>query len=277
MANGKTASFLILVNKLLIYQSRQTLYYDDKNNYAEDLLCGDIEEQDLKAKSWLKWNELSPATPNSLYQSLKNLATYFSNSPLTNVAINMVDKFMSGDNNSYKNNQLTSSVANHTATRSYITSVISFIKTILSQYNGNLSRLKYYPSSRDDHLLKIMFEENEIYQPAYSTLNDYINGLAFCLHGLWGNKIEVTSYNKSGNNYTIKLLFTLYDHFGLDEEDVRNFSSGSISNFIMENFLNAPLEGFSAWYILQHNKSYNKQYKPFPTIIEISENVSGTI
>ena len=76
---------------------------------------------------------------------------------------------------------------------------------------------------------------------------------------------------------TIKLLFTLYDHFGLDEEDVRNFSSGSISNFIMENFLNAPLEGFSAWYILQHNKSYNKQYKPFPTIIEISENVSGTI
>ena len=99
--------------------------------------------------------------------------------------------------------------------------------------------------------------KGKIYEPAY---NDY-SVLMFCLNSLWGNMIEITSYNKTDNEYTGTLKFTLYDHFGLDLNDITDY----------------PFDGFKAWYVLQHSKAFKGEYQPFITIMEIEIAFSGTL
>ena len=45
-------------------------------------------------------------------------------------------------------------------------------------------------------------------------------GLGICVDGLYGNRIEVTSYEFDGVNYKHTLHFTMYDIFGLDSSDI---------------------------------------------------------
>ena len=58
---------------------------------------------------------------------------------------------------------------------------------------------------------------NKVNEPIY---NDYFSGLGICVDGLYGNRIEVTSYEFDGVNYKHTLHFTMYDIFGLDSSDI---------------------------------------------------------
>lgn len=58
------------------------------------------------------------------------------------------------------------------------------------------------------------------------------------------------------------MIFTLYDHFGLDQADVEKFGFEA---------------GFRSWYVLQHYSEYNYAYKPFLTMMEFDVTISGTI
>lgn len=225
----------------------------------------------MKAKSWLKWDKLSPATAASLEESFRNLGWMLSKPYLDIVATDMIDNFMGGSGSTYSHPILTTSVSAHESTKKYINSATPCIKELISSYDGKISSLRYVAATRKYHPLVIMLRKKNILQPQYTTNDDLMNGLAFCLHGLWGNQIEITSYKKSGNSYSGKLLFTLYDHFGLDQKDVENLSN------IITDIFDLPIEGFSAWYILQHNKAYKKAYKPFITRIELEVPFSGTI
>lgn len=59
-------------------------------------------------------------------------------------------------------------------------------------------------------------------------------------------------------NDTYTLHFTLYDHFGLDLQDVVD-------------------QGVCTWYILQHYAGYNNAYRPFLTLIEFDITFTGLI
>ncbi|MBQ5743209.1 MAG: DUF3289 family protein, partial [Clostridia bacterium] len=55
---------------------------------------------------------------------------------------------------------------------------------------------------------------------------------------------------------------TFYDHFGLNADDLSDLGYEEI---------------FGAWYILQHYDAYDQAYKPFLTLIEFDDVITGTI
>ena len=66
----------------------------------------------------------------------------------------------------------------------------------------------------------------------------------------------------NGSAYTCKLHYVFYDHFGLDVPDVETYGY---------------LEGFIAWFVLQHYTEYNGAYKPFITMMEFDQTITGII
>ncbi len=257
------ATFIITVDKLKIYQTENTYSLDGNGNVAEDLQYNDIAVENLKAMDWINWSDFVLTTPTAFRSSWEYMCTtLFSTQPLQNVVLDMIDHFMSGSATNYSNDILTEKVVEHESTQSYCDAVKSCINSLMSTYNGDITKLKYLASSRlSNPLVKIM-RERGINQPIYNTVSDKVNGLTICLDGLWGNQIEVKSYSKVGNTYSGVLEFTLYDHFGLDEADVSKYGY---------------LAGFRAWYILQHNTEYNGAYKPFVTVMRFEIPFEGTI
>ena len=60
-----------------------------------------------------------------------------------------------------------------------------------------------------------------------------------------------------GDDYTAKYQVTLWDHFGLDKPDMEKFYYG--------------INGFRAWFLLQHIKGY----KPFITKMTFTQEFKG--
>jgi uncharacterized protein (TIGR03034 family) len=257
---GRTDTFTVYVSKLLIYQTGDTYYYDENGNYAEDLEYNDMSEDDLRALDWVNWIDFVGYTP-ALHRDDWELmcTTFFSTGELQDVILNMIDHFMDGSGASYSNSTLTQKAFEHNSTQTYISAVESKLSTLLNTYDGDISALEYFASDRESNpLVQALYGTNE---PVYNTASDIINGLTICVDGLWGNKIEVTSFNLSENTYTYTLHYTLYDHFGLDQNDVEKYGL---------------LAGFRSWYVLQHYNEYNGVYRPFLTMIEFDVTVSGT-
>lgn len=77
--------------------------------------------------------------------------------------------------------------------------------------------------------------------------------------------ITVDSFSQNGKSYTVTIRYTLWDNFGLDDDDFDfgpRFAGG---------------EGFDAWYVLQHYDKYDGKYKPFESVFEFTETVTGVI
>lgn len=105
---------------------------------------------------------------------------------------------------------------------------------------------------------------NKVNEPIY---NDYFSGLGICVDGLYGNRIEVTSYEFDGVNYKYTLHFTMYDIFGLDSSDITdNYISfapplayllvlehGTFCSIMMNMLGNISLL-FHIWSLIKHSK-----------------------
>ncbi len=262
--SGSTSiSFLIRVRKIKIYQTEHEEIYDKYGNTPEDFKYNDIEEETLKNLSWIKLKNLDFNDTVALENKWSSMCvSMFSTPPLEDVILDMIDHFMNGSGSDYSNSVLTQKVSEHNATTVYEQSVLRCISELMKSCNGDMSQLTYYPNNRDDCLLVKKMQEAGIPGPQYSTNADAITGLKICINDVWSNKIEVEEFEKNGNTYSGKLLFTLTDHFGLDYADVEKYGL---------------LDGFAAWYILQHNKKYNGAYKPFKTVIKLEVPFSGAI
>lgn len=256
-------SYTVNVSALLIYQTENTYYHDANGNYAEDLTCGDMTKDELRALDWVSWIDFTGYTPALHRADWEYMCTsLFSTGELQTVVLDMIDHFMDGTGSAYSNSVLTQKAYEHNSTQEYIKNVEEQLETLLNTYDGDISEFAYTANNRASNPLVIALKANNVYQPVYNTASDKINGLTICIDGLWGNKIEVTSYNISGNSYSYTLHYTLYDHFGLDQADVEKYG---------------PLAGFRSWYVLQHYAAYDSAYKPFLTMIEFDVTVSGTI
>ncbi|MBE6762002.1 MAG: DUF3289 family protein [Ruminococcaceae bacterium] len=251
------------VNSTKIYQTEKTFRYNSDGTLPEDLEYNDISVADLKAMDWINWSDFVATTPTSFRTSWQDMCTsLFSTEPLQTVILDMIEHFMGGTATDYSNETLTEKALEHNSTQTYISSVKDCINHLLNQYNGDIMALEYFAATRESNPLVQLMQSEGIYQPVYNTANDKITGLTICVDGLWGNQIEVKSYNKTGNAYSGVLSFTLYDHFGLDAADVEKYGL---------------LAGFRSWYILQHNKEYNGAYKPFVTVMNFDVPFSGVI
>lgn len=258
---GRTTEFDISIFKLLIYQTADTEYHYADGTLAKDMLCGDLSENELRELEWLNWMDFVGYTPKLHRFDWESMCKSFSIGDLQTVVLDMIDHFMGGSGAEYSNNLLTNAVLEHDNTQTYIIAVKELIDNFLNTNKGEISLLSYQADTRDNNPLVLALSAANVNQPVYNTAADILEGLKICIDGLWGNKIEVSSFQITNNTYSCTLHFTLYDHFGLDEIDVETFGF---------------FAGFRSWYILQHYDMYYKNYRPFLTLIEFDETLTGT-
>lgn len=88
------------------------------------------------------------------------------------------------------------------------------------------------------------------------------------MNGIWGYNVKIKEFSLDGSNYSIKIEYTLFDHFGLDDGDVTN--SGWYSEFL------GHTNQFGSWYVLQRYANCYTKYVPFVSYITFEEVYSGT-
>ena len=108
--------------------------------------------------------------------------------------------------------------------------------------------------------------DNGISQPAFNDYlywlgSDIVNGWTILIHGLYGNEVSLTEYEKLGNQVTYTLNFKLYDIYGVDNGDTNLYQ----------------LAGFRSWHILQHWDGYEGKYRPFITYMEFEKTFTTTL
>ncbi len=206
----------------------------------------------------ITWSKASDFSYTKLQSDVKrNTETdkvKFSGTKLTNV---VKDWYKNGGNNGFCIRYTDESKTNPDYNLFY-----SSDNTTSTSYNGDITKLAYTASNRTSNPLVKRMKDKKINQPVFNTASDKINGLTMCVNGLWGNEIIVETYSFDGTSYSCKLRFTLYDHFGLDTEDINKYGE---------------LVGFRDWYILQHFKNYSGAYKPFVTKMSFTKTFSGSI
>ena len=255
-------NYSVQVSVLLIYQTKNTYYTDENGNLAEDLSCGDMTVDELRALDWINSIGVDLYDATAHRRRWETMCTAFADDELEPVIMDMIDHFMGGSGSTYSNLVLTQNAYEHPSTQKYINSVEAQIKLLLNNYEGNITALAYVATDRTSNPLVKALDDNNIFEPVYNTISDKTNGLTICIDSLWGNKIEVISFYISGNTYSCTLRYTLYDHFGLDQDDVEKYGFA---------------QGFCSWYILQNYSEYNKAYMPFLTLIEFYEEITGTL
>jgi len=99
---------------------------------------------------------------------------------------------------------------------------------------------------------------------AFNTYTDKVSGLGMLTNGTMGYKVEVVSYTCLGpNKGEIQYRYTIYDHFGLDEQDV----SLNDARPHMQGFLNTAVNSrtkFLSWFYLQRVRGFR------PVVVKIA-------
>jgi hypothetical protein len=139
-------------------------------------------------------------------------------------------------------------------------------------------------------------------RPSFSGKMDRLKGLTIALNDTWGFRVTITHYslNPDTKECTAVLRYRIFDHFGLDTDDIESYGTkekvmkklgglGTIADHITmprdergnplikqsvaRSVAEEVANGFCAWFILQHLRGY----KPFVTIMETEETLTFSI
>ncbi|MCZ2394887.1 MAG: DUF3289 family protein [Chitinophagales bacterium] len=231
---------------------------------ADDLCYGDgvqktehfayKQEQIFELGELIKQNATTDNTA-ALWEGFENMVTtLFSIGELEKVAIEMINNFKENQGKEFSNAVLNNHVAKNDSTKAFYENIELGIKALLHLSKGDPSILF------DDSIY--LESDNRFGRPKFSTYSDtFLGGLTICINDTWAYEINITSFDSNdGVNYSIEYTIILYDHFGLDLQDLK----------VEKYYL---LYGFRAWFILQHLRNF----KPFVTKIEIKKTMTGNI
>ena len=213
---------------------------------------------------------LGPGLTEEIYKmdmnSLKDIAFKFDPSSKSYLP-SMFEKFYSGSGGEYTNENLTNAVREQQATKEYISTTKMMFITALSGSDSPTS-----DAVRDSLWNKLGYRENDYFMQGSSPVplsyefNDSA-GLSLAIHDWNSKSIYVSDYSTDGYRFSGKLHYVFEDTFGLDSTDIR---PDGYNNSLVQMYW-----GFQAWYILQHDKTFNGKYKPFTTKVEIIEDFDG--
>lgn len=260
-----------IFHEFLIYETSDTDYKAkscDLEKRPEDFQYADLSKSELKDLEWINWSDFFLSGKYSYMLSWKQLAWNLSSGKMTDVAIEMIDHFLYDGGSDYTNSVLTNKIHAHENSKAYVSKVTDVIDDLLEEYSGDVYKLYYSDDTRENSPMVKLMRERKIYNPYF---NDKTNGLGICVDGLYGVKIEMTSYSYDEEtkqfNYTLR--FTYYDIFGLNYSDLTN-GYGMGTEFGM-------LAGFRCWYILQHWDEYDGNYQPYFSYMSFEESFSGEL
>ena len=240
----------------LVFQSDRPLGYNQYKETAPDMMFNNYSKDALIALDPRFKAELDK-DPVALFAIFEKMANRFSNGELESVVLDMIDHFRNGNGEPYQNKVLTEYVKRHSSTKKYTDTVKDAVIKELIKNNGDLSSLQFKNGSALDKYI-----QNNARYPAFNLLGDNIQGLRIAINDTWGNSVQIKDYTLNKNGFSGVLRFRIYDHFGLDSEDIKKFGN---------------LQGFRAWYVLQKYSGFDGKYKPFPTVIEFDIPFEGEL
>lgn len=184
------------------------------------------------------------------------------------------------------------------------------VKEFVDYLKGEIRRGIQQSQNNIDSLELKKINADNLRRPSFTFSSDRGAGLTFALNDTWGFKVVLTEYsfdNQTGE-YLAKVQLDIYDHFGLDVEDVEKYGSkeqilaslnipqmskGKLalgatvlsvaalqnpSNIVggikeADRLLQEAADGFCSWFILQ----YIRGYKPFVTMMTKELTIEGNI
>ncbi|MEK3880750.1 DUF3289 family protein [Paenibacillus sp. FSL M7-0420] len=157
----------------------------------------------------------------------------------------------------YHNSQLGNAVITDSSTQNYVELIKNYVVQELRSNNGDLSRLKFDPNSSRNLVNNYV---NQFPTSPYPVFTEKSNlALSLAIHAFHGQNITIKDFKNIGGQFSGKLVFHFYDHFGLDADDE----------------INNP--GFVDWFTLQHYERFNGKYVPFITTIDCELEFSGSV
>jgi hypothetical protein len=224
---------------------------------------------------------------NLLFEKFRRLAVnefaiggvfFYKYLPMRKNIISMIEKFQRNEGGVYENEILTNYIKKHVSTKRYCDELVRYIKTKLKDNDGDVSKLEdnmAYWETKESEDNRKMVAKKSFFQPTYGTfssIEDIISGekwentfvgATIALNDIWATEVTITEYdlNECTRKYTGKFQVTLWDHFGLDVDDIKWYKAAGY------------LECFMTWFILQHFRGY----KPFITKITFDWKFSGDL
>ncbi|WP_339252352.1 DUF3289 family protein [Paenibacillus sp. FSL P2-0136] len=172
-------------------------------------------------------------------------------------SVTLGDTFDTSKYIKYHNSQLDNAVITDASTQNYVQLIKNFVVQELRSNNGDLSRLKFDPNSNRNVVYSYV---NQFSTSPYPLFTEKTNlALSLAIHAFHGHNITIKDFNNNGGQFSGKLVFHFYDHFGLDADDE----------------INNP--GFVDWFTLQHYERFNGKYVPFITTIDYELPFSGSV
>jgi hypothetical protein len=220
---------------------------------------------------------LSKKSDDELFKNLINLAEWVSSGDLEDNNKRIIAEWQrqvyqtSADH--YTDSRLTDAVFKEETTQSLISVVKRLLDEALRDVNGDISRLS----------LNNYIRQFKIKRPQFPFSSDMLHGLTFALNDTWGFKVTLLNYryDATTKKYWAKLKFDVFDHFGLDKDDVEKFGSmenvqdrlGKLAPVVPYSFCQEAADGFCSWFILQ----YKRGYKPFVTMMSKEIEIEGRL
>lgn len=157
----------------------------------------------------------------------------------------------------YHNSKLDNAVISDSSTENYVQLIRDSVVQELHNSNGDLSKLEYDPSANK----KVVYDYvGGFSHSPYPVFTEKTNlALSLAIHAFHGNNITIKDFKIAGDQFSGKLVFHFYDHFGLDADDEINWP------------------GFVDWFTLQHYDRFNGKYVPFITTIDYELYFSGSV
>jgi len=178
------------------------------------------------------------------------VASLFSIGELEPVALAMVARFQESSGREFSHPILTKSMMKHPSMIQFIKNVENGLQQELKESKGDPAKL-LHPGTVGD--------SGRYGRPQFSTASDTIaGGLRICWNDTWSYEVRIERFDMvPGSGYLLKYRIVLFDHFGLNIED------------LSQNPKFYALAGFRSWFALQHIHNF----QPFIATAEVVNSV----
>lgn len=186
-----------------------------------------------------------------LWASMRDLVLMYSAGELEQVALAMVARFAENSGTEFVHPILDKRIKSHQSTIQFLDRIRNGMREQLIQSNGDPCNLLDEQAYR---------ESRQYGRPQFSghVTDTVLGGLKICWNDTWAYEVHITNFYVLNRQHFIKYKVVLFDHFGLDIED------------LSEDDLVFNQPGFRAWFALQHIHNY----RPFIATVTIEETLT---
>ena len=225
-------------------------------------------------------HRLNQKSDKDLFTLFKELIKWTSRGELEKQNLALVSHLERHINTEYNNKILTESAFSTQITIDFISNIRQGIILAIKNKSGDLNMVNFRPYIKN------------ITRPNFSIKKDRLKGLTIAIHDIWGFRVimEEYSFDPDKRECVAKVRYRIFDHFGLDYDDIIGYGSkekimskmGILGSIVEELTIPRPsqgipqrsgmmqpiaeevADGFCSWFILQHFRGY----EPFVTAME---------